>query len=60
MQGDEDLASSPTLCRLEGRANQETAVKMHEIFVEQFIASFKKEPFSFAQFPSVLPMLMLD
>ncbi len=43
MQGDEELASSPTLCRLESRADRKTAVKMHEIFVEQFfIASFKE------------------
>lgn len=44
MQGDEELASSPTLSRLEGRADRKTAVKMHEIFVEQFIASFKEAP----------------
>jgi hypothetical protein len=44
MQGDEELASSPTLCRLEGRADRKTAVQMHKIFAEQFIASFKEAP----------------
>ncbi len=44
MQGDEELASSPTLCRLEVRADRSTAVKIHKVFVEQFIASFKEEP----------------
>ena len=38
MQGDEELASSPTLCRLEVRADRSTAVKIHKVFVEQFIA----------------------
>jgi hypothetical protein len=40
----EELASSPTLCRWENRADRETAVRMHEVIVEQFIASFKKAP----------------
>ena len=41
---DEVLASSSTLCRLENRADRATAVAMHEVLVEQFIASFKKAP----------------
>ena len=40
----EELASSPTLCRWENRADRETAVRMHEVIVEQFIASFDKAP----------------
>lgn len=40
----EELASGPTLCRWENRADRETAVRMHEVIVEQFIASFKKAP----------------
>jgi hypothetical protein len=40
----EPLASSPTLCRLENRAERETAWAMHEVLVEQFIASFREPP----------------
>lgn len=40
----EELASSPTLCRWENRADRETAVRMHEVIVEQFIASFNQAP----------------
>jgi hypothetical protein len=36
----EELASSPTLCRLENRAGRQTAVAMSRVLVEQFIASF--------------------
>ena len=39
-----ELASGPTLCRWENRADRESAVRMHEVIVEQFIASFKKVP----------------
>ncbi len=41
---DEALSSAPTLCRLEKWANRQTAVKLHEVLVEQFIASFKTPP----------------
>jgi hypothetical protein len=41
---DEALASAPTLCRLENRAERETAWAMHEVLVEQFIASFEQPP----------------
>jgi len=40
----EELASSSTLCRWENRADRQTAVDMHKVLVEQFIASFKKAP----------------
>lgn len=44
IERDEELASSPTLCRLEKRADRSAIVEMHKIFVEQFIASFKEAP----------------
>jgi hypothetical protein len=40
----EELASSPTLCRLENRADRGTAGAMSRVIVEQFIASFKTVP----------------
>ncbi len=40
----EELASSPTLCRLEARSNRARAVAISKIFVEQFIASFQEAP----------------
>lgn len=42
-RGDE-LASSPTLCRLEARASRATAVAISKVFVESFMASFAKAP----------------
>lgn len=42
-RGDE-LASSPTLCRLEQRADRETAWAMSKVLVELFIQSFKQAP----------------
>ena len=41
---DEDIASAPTLCRLEKWANESTACKLHQVLVEQFIASFSTAP----------------
>ncbi len=38
------LASAPTLCRFENRANRETAVAMHQILIEQFISSYARPP----------------
>ena len=38
------LASSPTLCRLENRASREVAWRMHEVLVQQFIASHRRAP----------------
>jgi hypothetical protein len=40
----QELASSPTLCRFENRADRRTAVAMSRVLVEQFIASFKTAP----------------
>jgi len=40
----EELASSPTLCRLENRAERATAVALSRVMVEQFIASFAQAP----------------
>ena len=44
VERDVPLASSPTLCRLENRANRQTAWAMQEVLVEQFIGSFAKAP----------------
>lgn len=41
---DEALASSPTLCRWENRADRRVAWLVQEIMVKQFIASFKQAP----------------
>lgn len=41
---DEQVASAPTLCRLEKWADRASAVRLHQVLVEQFIASFKSEP----------------
>jgi hypothetical protein len=41
---DTPLASSPTLCRLEKRAHRQSALAMHKVFLEKFIASFKEAP----------------
>jgi hypothetical protein len=39
-----EVASAPTLCRLEKWADRATAVRLSELLVEQFIASFKAPP----------------
>ena len=41
---DEELASSSTLCRFENRADRLTALKIHEVMVDRFIASFLEAP----------------
>lgn len=41
---DEELASTPTLCRLKKLGDRATAVKRHQVPVDQFIASFKSAP----------------
>lgn len=42
---DQTLASSPTLCRLENfEHHRQSAVAIHEVMVDKFIASFKKAP----------------
>lgn len=38
------LASQATLCRLENRATRAAAIELHEVIVEQFIASFDTPP----------------
>ncbi len=38
---DREVASAPTLCRLEKWANRATAWRLHQVLVDQFIASFK-------------------
>lgn len=40
----ETLASSSTLCRWENRSDQQAAWRIHEVMVEQFIASFDDVP----------------
>lgn len=40
----DELASSPTLCRLEGRADRKLAWAFARVLVERFIASFKQAP----------------
>jgi len=40
----EELASAPTLCRLEGRATRAQAVALHGVLIEQFIASRSTPP----------------
>ena len=44
VERDKPSASSPTLCRLENRANRETAVAIHRVLIDQFIASHPEPP----------------
>lgn len=44
VERDEDLGSQSTLCRLENRSDRQVAIRMHEVLVEQFIASFETPP----------------
>mgnify|MGYP002144391997 CR=1 FL=1 len=41
---DHEIASAPTLCRLEKWADRATAWRLHEVLVNQFIASFESAP----------------
>ena len=41
---DDELASAPTLCRLEKLGTRAAAIKLHAVLVDQFIASFKTVP----------------
>ena len=41
---DEPLASSPTLCRFENRIDRKALARMAEVFVETFIASYRRPP----------------
>lgn len=38
------MASAPTLCRLEKWADRATAWRLHQVLVDQFIASFNSAP----------------
>lgn len=44
LERDTAAASSPTLYRFENRADHASAVSIHRILVDQFIASFKEVP----------------
>ena len=44
VERDQWLASASTLCRFENRADRETAWRLHEVPLDQFIASFKRAP----------------
>lgn len=44
VERDGPLASAPTLCRLENRASRAAAWALHEVLVENFIASFTAPP----------------
>jgi hypothetical protein len=44
VEQDDVLASASTLCRLENRASHMAAFRMHEVLLEQFIASHKEAP----------------
>ena len=41
---DREVASAPTLCRLEKWADRAASGRLHQVLVEQFIASFKAAP----------------
>ena len=44
IERDRPLASASTLCRWENRADRATAWRLHEVLVEQFIASYRRAP----------------
>jgi hypothetical protein len=44
LERDTELASAPTLCRLEQRVNRQAAVAFHRVLIEKFIASFAEPP----------------
>jgi len=44
VERDTVLASQSTSCRFENHVDRETARQMHQVLVEQFIASFKRRP----------------
>ena len=44
VESDRALASAPTLCRLENRADREAARQVSMLIVEKFIQSFKRAP----------------
>ena len=44
VEKDRALASASTLCRFEQRAGRSEAVRMHEVLLERFMASYKRPP----------------
>lgn len=44
VEREDTLASAPTLCRLENRADRKAAIAIRQVVLEQFIASLKKPP----------------
>jgi hypothetical protein len=44
VERDRCLASTSTLCRFENRADRDTARRLHEVLLDQFIDSFKRPP----------------
>ena len=44
VESDDALASASTVCRFEQRAGREEAVRLHEVLIEQFIASYPRPP----------------
>jgi len=44
VERDRSLASAATLCRFEKRADRATAIRLHEVLLDQFVASFKRPP----------------
>ena len=44
VERDRFLASASTLCRFENQADRDTAWRLHEILVDQFIGSYKRPP----------------
>ncbi len=44
VERDSLLASASTLCRWENRADQQAAWDIHQVLIDQFIASFKRAP----------------
>ena len=44
VETDRDLASSPTLCRFESRADRQSAFRLNSLLVEMFIESYKYPP----------------
>ena len=41
---DTELASASTLCRWENQADRATAWRLHEVLIDQFIASYRRAP----------------
>jgi hypothetical protein len=44
VETDRALASSPTLCRFENRADRKAAWRAHEVIIDQFVGSFAQAP----------------